>query len=138
VLGEGPERKNLEKLALELGISHKIAMPGTVNRETVREELQKSRAFLFSSNSESFGVAIIEAFAAGLPVLTTRCSGPEAFMNDDVGVMVPKQDEEAFFQGIKSLISRQFNEKVICNYARDHFHEKKVALKYKALYEGLC
>jgi len=137
VLGEGPERKNLENLAQELGISHKIAMPGTVSRETVRDQLQKSRAFLFSSNSESFGVALIEAFAAGLPVLSTRCGGPEAFMNDDVGILVPKQDEEAFFQGFKSLISRDFDEKAICNYAKN-FHEERVALKYKALYEGLC
>jgi glycosyltransferase involved in cell wall biosynthesis len=134
ILGEGEERPKLERLAVELGIQERLSMPGKVDRATVKKALAESHAFLFSSNSEAFGVALIEAFAAGLPVLSTRCGGPESFMNESVGLMVPKRDEEAFFQGMITLMDSAFCEKTIRNYAKEHFHDEAIAAKYKSLY----
>lgn len=135
VLGEGPERKNLEKLAIDLGIDQKILMPGKVERAVVRDFLNESHAFVFSSQSESFGVALIEAFAAGLPVLSTRCGGPESFVSEDVGILVQKDDDEAFFQGMCKIMNFGVSEGVIRKFARDHFHDEAIAMKYRSLYQ---
>ena len=47
------------------------------------------------SRSETFGVAYIEALSCGVPVIATRCGGPEGFVHTGNGILVPVDDEEA-------------------------------------------
>lgn len=71
IIGDGPERHNLEKLAKHLGISHQIRFVGFIaDHVDVYALMKSSRVFVLPSQREGFGLVAIEAMAAGLPVVT--------------------------------------------------------------------
>lgn len=72
ILGEGPERNALLALARQLGIESRVEMPGHVGN--VSDWMRKARLFLLTSHFEGFPAVLIEARAAGLPVVATDCS----------------------------------------------------------------
>jgi glycosyltransferase involved in cell wall biosynthesis len=80
VYGEGPLRKNLERMARSLGVDDQVRFRGF--RRDVRDFLPGYRAYVHSSYSESSSLAIIEAMAAGLPIVTANI-GPMAELCDD-------------------------------------------------------
>lgn len=73
LVGDGPERHNIEKLCREMGVCNEIHMLGKMrNTETI---LSISDLFLLTSESESFGLAALEAMASGVPVISTNTGG---------------------------------------------------------------
>lgn len=88
IIGEGPERNKLETLAQDLHITNCITFAGTVADDTKKRILAESDLFVFPSRMEGFGLAVAEAMAAGLPVLTSNCGAlPEVVQNG--GAVVP-------------------------------------------------
>ena len=88
IVGDGPEYNNLNNLIKTLKMEKQISLYGSANREEVKMLLQKSDAFVFSSQYETFGVVLIEAMACGLPVVATKCGGPESIIDSDkVGLL---------------------------------------------------
>ena len=73
MVGEGPEREDAEKLAERLGISDKIVFFGNSNE--IDRILCFSDLFLLPSETESFGLAALEAMASGVPVISTNSGG---------------------------------------------------------------
>jgi glycosyltransferase involved in cell wall biosynthesis len=76
ILGEGPELANLQDLADYLDIADRVSFPGYV--ADIRPWLEKARLFLLSSWYEGYGAVVIEALAAGRPVVATDCT-PAAY-----------------------------------------------------------
>lgn len=72
ILGEGPERSALLALARQLGIAARVDMPGHVGN--VSDWMRRARLFLLTSHFEGFPAVLIEARAAGLPVVAADCS----------------------------------------------------------------
>lgn len=75
VIGDGPERKELEKLARDLDLQEEICFVGKVPNEEVKNYCRAADYFLFSSLSETQGIVLLEAMATGLPVIAVRASG---------------------------------------------------------------
>lgn len=75
VVGDGPYREKLCSLAEELGIREDIAFVGAVPNEKIKNYCRAADLFLFSSLSETQGIVLLEAMAAGTPVLALRASG---------------------------------------------------------------
>ncbi|MEM3714770.1 MAG: glycosyltransferase [Nitrososphaeria archaeon] len=100
ILGEGEERKSLENLGRELGISEYIWMPGFA--ENPYKYMSRSSVFVLSSIYEGFGNVLVEALALGLPVVSTDCkSGPrEILENGKYGKLVPVGDAESLAKAI--------------------------------------
>lgn len=73
MVGDGPEREPAEKLAEELGISNKVVFFGNSNE--INEILCLTDLFLLPSQTESFGLAALEAMAAGVPVISSNAGG---------------------------------------------------------------
>ncbi len=92
--GDGPERPALEALARALEIERQVAFLGYLTREQVREAMWRANVFVLPSLYETFGVVLIEAMATGLPVIATRCGGPEDFVTDRVGRLVERGSVE--------------------------------------------
>jgi len=101
ILGEGPERARLAELVIALGIAGQVAMPGHVG--DLEPWLAQADIMVMSSDYEGVPAVLIEAIAARLPVIATRCS---ASMDDLLGhgrfgTLVPVGDEEALARAMQ-------------------------------------
>lgn len=72
IIGDGPERSRLETLVKNSGVEHHITFRGSVTDTEKYALMKASRVFVFPSTREGFGLAVIEANAAGLPIITTN------------------------------------------------------------------
>ena len=135
--GEGPEREALVLLARDLGIADRVNFLGLLSREGVRKAMQEAHLFVLPSSYETFGVAYIEAMACGLPVIATRCGGPEGFVTPDVGCLVPQSDENALATTIHDVFVNyhRFDGNEIRCYVVRRFGSDAVAKKLITIYE---
>jgi glycosyltransferase involved in cell wall biosynthesis len=93
----------LEALSVELGITHRVHLAG--RQDDVRVWLAALDIFVLSSDWEGMPNAILEAMAAGLPVVATAVGGtPEVVVDGITGLLVPRGDPEALRQAIARLM----------------------------------
>lgn len=106
ILGEGEERPRLRQLAVELGVDGDVDLPGYVQNPW--PWLDRADVFALSSAWEGLGNALIEAMAAGTPVVATDCrSGPaETLAGGRYGPLVPPGDDAA----LAAALERQLRE----------------------------
>ncbi|GAA0247411.1 glycosyltransferase [Marinomonas primoryensis] len=98
IVGSGPDKKNLEELAMNLNIASFVEFKGYVDNALVPCMLNKFDIFVALSrlDSESFGVAAVEANACGLPVIVSDVSGfKEVVLNGKTGLIVKRDDQIA-------------------------------------------
>lgn len=107
LLGDGPERTNLEQFTRDLGIRSKVDFIGFVDYEEVPDYLDAADFFGFASTSETQGLVTMEAMAAGLPVVAVDASGTRDIVQDGVHGFLVDQDIEAFAQAIDQLLSNR-------------------------------
>ena len=93
VVGDGPERAALTKLSAELGIENSVTFHGETS--DVPNKLRETHIFCLSSDSEGTPVSVIEALAAGRPVVATSVGGLPALVSEDAGVLSPAGDAQA-------------------------------------------
>lgn len=110
ILGEGPDRAELEALVGELRLGSSVSLPGFVKNPYAY--LARASLFVLSSRWEGLPTVLIEALACGVPVIATDCpSGPREILADGrYGTLVPMQDAtalaEAIRQGLNGHIAR--------------------------------
>ncbi|UVO55388.1 glycosyltransferase [Sphingomonas sp. SUN039] len=102
IVGEGPLRAALESRAASLGIAAQVAMPGHQN--TVGPWLADADALVLSSDYEGLGIVVIEALAAGLPVVATDCGPNMALLLEGVGRLVPPRDTAALATAMAAIV----------------------------------
>src|SRR5437870_8660096 len=102
IAGEGPMLRELEELTRRLKIDNRVARPGFLSPEKLRDVYYASHIFLHPSetgsdgNQEGIPNSMLEAMASGLPVFATDHGGiPEAIENGVSGILVPERDHEA-------------------------------------------
>jgi glycosyltransferase involved in cell wall biosynthesis len=104
IVGVGPLKDSLKKMARELGVEDGIRFEGRVTQPEVRDLLRHCRLFVLPSRSESFGIAIVEALAAGKPVVATAVGGiPEILENGRNGLLVRPEDPAALAEAVLEL-----------------------------------
>ena len=107
IVGDGPERVPLEGLAARLGVADRVDFRGQLAPAEALEQSRQSTLFVMPSTEEAFGVAYIEAMAAGVPAIGCRGEpGPEEIAAAGDGFMlVPPGDIERLTQRIDELLS---------------------------------
>ncbi|WP_296205413.1 glycosyltransferase [Psychrobacter sp. UBA3962] len=107
IVGDGPQKEELKNLAEQLRIKDRVDFVGRVNSKNVPYELDKFDIYVALSrlDSESFGVAIIEAGAAGRPVVVSDAGGlPEVVIDGTTGFVVPRESPKAAADAITKLV----------------------------------
>jgi len=107
IVGEGPERVPLEGLAARLGVADRVDFHGQLAPQEALERARRCTLFVMPSTEEAFGVAYIEAMAAGVPAIGCRGEpGPEEIAAAGDGfLLVPPGDIERLTQRIDELLS---------------------------------
>jgi glycosyltransferase involved in cell wall biosynthesis len=136
--GEGPEARRLADAAQSLGVEDRVHFAGHMRRDRVVQLLQEANLFAHPSNSESFGVVLIEAMAVGIPIVATASSGPQDIVNADHGLLTPVGDVRAFADGLSEMYRRrsEFNPEKIRETCRERFGPEAFASRMLEIYRG--
>lgn len=106
VVGDGPERRGLTKLACALGIEDRVTFLGALPRDEVFAKLRECDAMLFPSLHDSSGWASIEAMAAARPVVCLDLGGPALQVAEDRGIKVPAVNMEQIIADLGAALIR--------------------------------
>jgi glycosyltransferase involved in cell wall biosynthesis len=106
VIGDGPERPALERLAGELGLLERVEFAGQLEHDAALRRAATAWAFVMPSVDEAFGVAYVEAMAAAVPAVGTRGEpGPQEIAAAGEGMrLVPPGDVEALARELDALV----------------------------------
>ncbi len=143
LVGDGPLRENLEKLVQTLKLEEQIRFLGSRDREEIPKILAITDIFVLPSLWEGLPTAIIEAMAAGCPVVATAVAGtPEVVIDGETGFLVASLDAEAFAGKIRLLLRDESLRKQIgeagAKRAKEQFTLEEMVKKYEALYRQLA
>lgn len=138
MIGDGPERHEAARLAERLGVAGRVAFLGSFPR--VEGLLAVSDLFLLPSVQESFGLAALEAMAAGVPVVASRVGGIPEVVEDGVsGILCAADDIRAMAAAAVGLLGDPPRHARFAAAARAravaHFAEERVVPRYLAAYE---
>ena len=136
IVGDGEQRDSLQELAEELHISNKVRFHGTLARQDIDALYKRCDCFVLPSAFETFGVAYIEAMAAGLPVIATRCGGPKDFVTEENGILVDIDDVEGLKNAMLNmyLSRKQYDGSAIAANTAARFSASAVAKRILNIY----
>lgn len=111
IVGSGPERERLERQIADAGLGEYVELTGPLTAEYVQERLAAAEVFALPSvvtrngNAEGIPVALMEAMAAGVPVISTRTTGiPELVIDGQTGLLVEPRDASALAEAIEHVL----------------------------------
>ena len=140
VIGDGPERISLEALAAERRIRDRVLFLG--HRDDAREVLAGCDIYVNSSISEGVSLTILEAMAAGLPVVATRVGGTPEVVTPDTGVLVPARDPGALGRALDSLGTDPARRRKLGHAGRQRLEERftidRMVREYAEVYRSLA
>ncbi|GEM02104.1 Glycosyltransferase involved in cell wall bisynthesis [Halolactibacillus halophilus] len=139
IYGEGSERKNLEDLINKLNLRKRVILMGLKDRKIIAKKMQESHCFVLASKLETFGVVYIEAMSMGLPVIATKCGGPEDFINRENGVLV---EVDNVYDLTTSLIFmkehiKSFNRKRISDSVKIRYSPNVISEQLNVIYKEI-
>ena len=131
IVGEVKEsiKNKLTKLIKSLGLSEKIEFCGPLDRKGVKRVIQQSHCLVVSSQVETFGVVAIEAMSCGIPVVSTRCGGPEGIINAETGVLCDVNNEHSLFESMKEMSEKSWNAETIRRHVESNYSSASYANK---------
>ncbi|MEM1216640.1 MAG: N-acetyl-alpha-D-glucosaminyl L-malate synthase BshA [Bacteroidota bacterium] len=139
LIGDGPERRNTESLARQLGIYEDIRFLG--KQDAVEELLSLADLFVMPSASESFGLAALEAMACEVPVVSTDVGGlPEVNIHGKTGFLAPLGDVDQMAEHAIHILQ---NDAVLQQFRANALAQAKtfdlafILPKYEAYYEAV-
>jgi glycosyltransferase involved in cell wall biosynthesis len=132
IVGDGHLREELIARARRHGVGENVRFLGELSKVQVAERMWTADALVLPSLRETFGVVAAEALVAGLPVVATRCGGPETVVGPLDGVLVRRGDAEALADGVVEV--RQTRYEGLARRALDRFGSDAVGRQLAAVY----
>jgi glycosyltransferase involved in cell wall biosynthesis len=139
ILGEGPERVALESRVRALGLERRVFLPGLAGN--MMDWYKRASLFVLSSLYEGFPVAVLEAMAAGVPVVSFDCdAGPREMIRHGVdGVLVPVGDETALAKSMGALMNDERLRVEMAGHAiavRERFSKERVLALWEEAFKA--
>ena len=137
IVGDGPERDNLQQMIDLYHLNDNITLLGRKNKQEIISLLHNSDVFLFPSRMENFSVAVLEALSAGLPVVATICGGIKECIDDKNGILVPVEDVDALANAILDIYKnlRNYDRQVIADDCKNRFAPEVIARQLTSIFE---
>lgn len=131
------EEQQLHDLARQLGVDAQVEFAGPQPAPAVARTMQESTLLVLPSRRESFGSVLTEALGCGIPVVATRCGGPEDIVTERVGALAEPEDPTALAAAIACVLDHRarYDAAELSAYAHRHFAWSKVAAQTYALYQ---
>jgi len=111
IMGKGRLEQDLKELAKELGVAEQVKFLGQV--PDARRYFRAFDVFALSSDHEPFGMVLLEAMAAGVPLLATACGGAKEVV-EGVGILFPLGDADHLAQGLQHLAQLDDAQRLAC------------------------
>ena len=139
IIGEGPLHEDIQKQINGKALGNRIILLGKQDKKSIKDLMNKSDVFVLASRSETFGVVYIEAMACGIPVIATRCGGPEEFVTSEIGKLVEVEDVEGLRSELKWMINNylMFDRELIQMRCYEQFSSDKIASEYINVYRRI-
>lgn len=128
----------LQTRAEEFGLlNQKIFFHENLSNDKVYELLDECSFLVVNSLSETFSMAAAEALACGIPVVATRCGGPEEFLNNERGRLIDVNDSEQLSKALlwMCIHYQEFDPKKLKAFVQEHYSSEVVGKKFLQLYE---
>ena len=105
IVGAGKNYDEYKTLSDSLGLNSKITFHGKKENAEVFTILQRSHVLILNSYFETFSIICAEALLCGIPVISTKCGGPESFLNDTTGILIDTGDNDQLTEAMASIIN---------------------------------
>jgi glycosyltransferase involved in cell wall biosynthesis len=124
--GDGWMKESYVKMAEQLGIHNKCVFVGAVLPEMVPSFMNDLHFLVNPSRFESFGIAILEAMASGLPVVSFANGGPQDFVTKDCGILVENQNADQLQKSIEWMMEnyQNFDRQKMSNRVKENFSDQ--------------
>lgn len=126
----------LVALCESLGLTDRVEFIPYMPREALADRYRQATLFVMPSQQEGLGIVVLEAIACGLPVVSTRCGGPEAILSESEAGLLTDHTPEDFASAIIQLLSndtlRQAMSRQGITYARTHFSLEVIGASFGA------
>ena len=139
VIGDGPEKAQIQQYILEKGLQDHIHLTGF--REDLASLLPELDCYLMTSKTEGLGTSILDAFAARVPVIATQAGGiPEMIVHEETGLLAPIGDAQALGKAVYRLVENsELRNQIIQGAARKvkDFSQEKMAEQTLKVYQSV-
>ena len=136
IIGDGTDKEKCIKLCESLNLTAHVNFRGSLSNKDVFKALSKSHVLILNSFYETFSIICAEALLCGIPVISTRCGGPEMFLNERTGILIDTDNNKQLTDAML-LIQKKYE-----NYKSDElkkvaaqFDRNKIGEEIKRLYE---
>jgi len=139
IVGDG-ELKPHVSFSKELNLNSDIvSFHGTMSTQEIAETMQSSDMFVLFSNYENLPCVIIEAFAAGLPVISTDVGGIREHLTPDKGRLIAARDEQALLDAINNMLDNltSYNKDALHKYASENFSYERIGERFTEIYTSV-
>jgi glycosyltransferase involved in cell wall biosynthesis len=133
ILGEGPSRQSMERYLDRHGMTPWVSLPGHLPRSQVGQAMAAADVFVAPAVLESFGIAALEAHAAGLPVVGRRGTGLSDFIRDGEGGVLVGSDRE-MTDVLARMATERIHESVLPSTSLAQFAWPRVVERHRELY----
>jgi len=116
----------------KLGLNSFVDFLGEISNEKIAEEYKRANIFVLTPKQEGLGIVYLEAMSYGLPVITTKCGGPEGIVTNGLnGYLIEQNDLNAFVYAIKKIWDSEETYRKICGQAYNYILEKHNPDKFR-------
>jgi len=137
--GHARDERETRALAGRLGLGERVRFAGWLAPREVAARLRTSALLVLPSRRESFGGALVEALACGIPVVATRCGGPEEIVTPELGNLAQADDPRALAAAIADALARRssFRPERLREVAIERYGMAATAERLRALYDDV-
>jgi glycosyltransferase involved in cell wall biosynthesis len=137
--GDGILLDKFKKMSEDLGVAEKCKFYGEIAPADIISFYSGLDIFVLASRDETFGVVVVEAMSCGIPVIATKCGGPEEIITKETGVLIEKENPEELAQAIKFMSANlgSYNRDSIRSYAQEKYGQKSFVESITRLYEDV-